>query len=376
MLLCVLNANAYIHTTIGLDTGRKHLFIIGHAGDLGTLFLRSVQTKIMRYKDMYPNDSIVVIGAAGLNKRISLIRNNFGHRIIESNRKKLSIKRLSKILKRLGNVQTVDFFSHSGATYGMGLEKNVAFKYTDSEAMSVFKRMLAPDAYVVLNGCNSGFVQAPKFSEILGVPVFGSLTSTDFQRIHNDGTWYNNNPGNYPEGGFSTKNEYSYSSEKNCNRNGGCLRMKPDNHSYSGHWGSYKVGLPYYRPFCSASVSPKDCAANIAQEIMLYPVNHVAHRSISREEYRDAVTEYMCPQDKSLVRYLSCKNYLLSNGRVPPVSKIFRGTMLHCNTQTCLFKVGGSGNRLKFSLKQVYGKKHDQMLVDYRRFVKAYDLFK
>lgn len=373
ILLCsVLNAHAYIVTTLGGSSPKTHVFVIGRAINLGDLFLRSAQTKIMRYKDMYPNERILVIGAGELHKKRSFIKNNFGHKILYSDSKKLTVSRLTSLFKKLDDVQSVDFFSHSGAVYGIGIERNTPIRFSNTALMMAIKASFSLGAYVVINGCNSGFVQAPKMSEVLGVPVFGSLTSTDFQKIHNNGQWYINNRGFYPEGGFARVNSSSYATAKNCYGQSGCVRMKPDNHMYVGTWGSYKVGLPYYRPFCSEGVSQRHCDRSIAQEVILYPANRVASRSISREEFRDSVVDYICPQDKNSIRNLSCKNYLLSNGQVPPTTKIFRGKQLECTDSRCHYKTSGSGNRVRFEFEQIYTKGYDQLVVDYRRFMQSF----
>ena len=185
VLICTLSTtHAYIITKTGTNSDRKHIFVIGRAGELGDLFLRSVQTKMLRYKDLYPNDQLIMIGVAELHRKRSFIQNNFKMTIVKSDRKRLTAKRLVKILQGYQNIKSIDFFSHSGAAYGISLEKNEPLKYSQSENMAALKKVISPDTYIVFNGCNSGFLQAPMFSEILGIPVFGSLTSTDFHKIH------------------------------------------------------------------------------------------------------------------------------------------------------------------------------------------------
>ena len=362
----------------------KHIFVIGKPGELGDLFIRSAQTKILRYKQIYPDHQYIVIGSYEVYKNRSILSNRYKHKVSVANRKRLTVSRLVKLLGAHRNVKSLDFFSHSGAGYGIALEKNTPFKYNHTKEVAAIRKIFSSDGYMVINGCNSGFLQAPNFSKQLNIPVFGSLTSTDFHKLHSDGSWYNNNKGNYPEGGFAKTNTLSFETEKNCYKNGGCLRMKPDNHNYSGYWGSYKVGLPYYRPFCASGVSESICEKSIVNEISIYPSSQITGPSISKAQYTDAVIEYVCPQDRSRERFENCKTHLLAGISEEEIAltsskkkygPIFRGSIIQCKRSACQFSTTGSGNRRSFRKHKSYSSSHDQILVDFKRFMKAYDLY-
>ena len=47
--------------------------------------------------------------------------------------------------------------------------------------------------------------------------------------------------------------------------------MKPLNNPYRGMWGSYKVGLPFYRVFCGTKTSTKKCQDASYRELLAWP---------------------------------------------------------------------------------------------------------
>ncbi len=372
LLIFSLQSSAYVIAQSGGDRA-THIFVIGNAGDLGNLFLRAAQSKILKYKELYPQDKIVLIGAKEYYKKQSFIRSYFKHQIVKANRKTLTPNRLAKAIRLFSNIDSIDFFSHSGAVYGIALDKNTPLTYEHSDFFTSIKSHLNKNAHIAINGCNSGFIQAPHMSKLLGIPVFGSLTSTDFQNLHSNGNWYNNNRGNYPEGGWASTNNISYSTPISCYKNGGCTRMKPDNHQYRGHWGAYYVGLPYYRPFCAKNVSEKNCQRAMVKEVLLYPSHYIAKQPLTKNEFTELLIDYMCPQNKNGTIRQHCQEILLSNSVDTPLHTIFHGTYLECDRTTCHFAVKGSGRKASFRPLKTYDPEFDQMIYDFNEFLRAYD---
>lgn len=244
------------------------VFILGYGGDLGDQFLRTAVTRAMRHKELNPSYQQLIIMAREKSKGKDIAKiQSFGFSPYSASNGGLTPAAVFNILKRLRSIKSIHIISHNAALSGAGLQKNIRLNH-DHEGWNEIRHKL-DNAYIFIHGCNTGFVFAPKLSEKLQIPVFGSLGSTDFQQLHNNGSWYHNNKGQYPAGGWASRNMNNNSCYK-----GHCHRLQPDIYHYSGYWGSYGTGLPFFKAFCAFNTNEKGmakCNAALIQSLKSWP---------------------------------------------------------------------------------------------------------
>lgn len=204
-------------------------------------------------------------------------------------------------------IASIDLYSHSAPLTGVGLEPDlykarlrvtppgVPNAYQTPNLERLADGNFIAGAYATINGCNSGFVLAPKLSELWKVPVQAALTSTDFQQLHEDGDYYFNNSGEYPSSGaWRSENDLFFSTPRSCS-GGGCLRMKPVTATYHGSWGDLGGGLPFYKTFCNYNVSSDDCAKIMATMLRAFPSVKNLNAASSRADFESVLVDFLCP---------------------------------------------------------------------------------
>ncbi len=203
----------------------------------------------------------------------------------------LGTRKLQLLARRSGDLNTgtafgemlnyqriagIHMYGHSSLFGGATLTYGHRINAFDASAQPLFRKIaerLAPDAFVTLNGCNTGYKQAPQWSALLKVPVRGTLTGTDFQELHANGQWYFHNPGQFPVGEWLTENAETYTPAIK-RWEGGQVRMMPTNSLYNGSWGDFEGGLGFPKFFCNydrGARRARNCEAAMARAAAIFP---------------------------------------------------------------------------------------------------------
>lgn len=351
--LCVLfclQAQAWTVFTLNGDRGLRSetdIFVIGYAGGVGSQFVATALTRAYKILEREPNRSMIFLWAndrSAYEDRM-VVQDIPGVRILESNEHGLTLNRVIQELERRRNITSLHFVGHSSALYGFGIQEGVRFQ-ADARRISGISRNFANGAYVFLHGCNTAFHSAPELSRIWGIPVFGSLTSTDFQQLHNNGDWYWNNRGQFPaQGGWKRSNDQSFAQTKDC-RNMACHRLKPNNHPYGGGWGRYEIGLPFYKAFCNfnqrTSRQERRCAEGVWNAFLDWPsTTNIPTRRFfannSAQTFEEIVEDFLCPKLNGRTIDRDCRQVLDTYRRTRQVStsRFFFGAQPECTMQSC-----------------------------------------
>ena len=336
MMLASTSAHAYsVFTLKKVNWSRVKtvdVFIAGYGEEMGLQFLYGAITRAKVHEETYPDSRAqVIIWAEEFNKRKDrqIVRDR-GMHIMEVNTWHLRENSIVKIIKDLPPVSSLHIVSHNAAVEGVAVQSNSRMN-ADADLWQEIKSRLTSDAYVFLHGCNTGYLVAPGISRVLERPVFGSLTSTDFQQVFDNGQWYHNNSGwgQYPSGmGKKKVNDVLYSSNESCWR-GFCHRMMPNEHTYRGYWGDYEVGLPYYKAFCNYNSSGSaNCMKGIAHGVRTTP-------TIGARSWQDRVEDFLCPRMADPAVHESCVAALKNGG---DRRDFFRGKTLDCSLKGCDFE--------------------------------------
>lgn len=319
------------------------VFVAGYGPEMGGLFAYSAITSARYMKENSPSSRAQIIFWAQ-EKSPAAHRNDIESRrlhVLKSDSQGLTVDRLYRHLQSFPRINSLHFFSHSGAWAGITLqsgEDRLDDKTMDWRAL---KSKFTPNSFVFLHSCNSGFVLAPRISELIERPVFGSLTGTDFQEIYANNQWYHHNNGQFPQGMSKLVwNEILFGGRHACWM-GNCHRMKPNNHAYSGAWGRYTTGLPYYRPFCRYGSNlrgqeSRDCLQGVAGALRAWPVE-------PRMSDRERALDFICPIYPGRTSRQDCLRYLRDGNN--NVGRIFWSNTLNCTLTGCDYTTSAARTR-------------------------------
>lgn len=300
MSVVAMSANAYFVTVFKdaqIDYSKPTRILVTGAGDdLGSQFQFIAKAKAVKYRDEFPNDQIVLVAheETDLGDDVIILK-NFGFNLIKKDKSSFNGNSFVDEVSKFSQIASIDVFSHSSAQYGAHLDGKAHRLTTNTKGIDKLKGHFMKGAYAYLHGCNTGFNLAPYLSKEWGIPVAGSMTSTNFQKLHSDGNFYLTEEGFYPNTDWQTSNKQSfYSGEVTC-KNGGCLRLKPDNHPYVGYWGEYyEGGLPFYKFFCATN-SDEECKKAMAQSLLSFTAVNKINTKSSFEDYKKTVVDFLCP---------------------------------------------------------------------------------
>jgi len=304
-----------------------HVLVAGYSKGLSNQFVQTAGARMLKYEEMYPTHNVVLFQPQVEEFQIPSIE------LIHRNSAPLLGETLVNELLRFSEIKNLDFFAHSSAHQGIGLEtdgytmpeqsfyatstdSNPVAKYRKgTPELSKLRKVLSKDAWVTINGCNSGWIQAPALSEIIKRPVLAALTGSDFEKLFEDGKYYFNNPGFFPNiGNWAVRNTESYNNVQSC-VDGACLRLKPQPTAYNGHWGNYSnVGsLGFYKFFCNYKGFESTCYKAMARSLQLYLSTKNLNSRSSKNDYLEVLFDFICPNPPSDSRQMSCEESIKSN---------------------------------------------------------------
>jgi hypothetical protein len=364
-------------------------FVVGYAHGLGNQFFDAAVSKARKLKEAYPNDQFVFLRnrETGQASDLSEVK-SFGVKVVSFDNSKLQSSTLLNTLDTFPRIRSLDFFAHSGAHSGIGLESGDGenrFGMRTPE-LAKLKDNFVNGAFVSINGCNSALTLAPFLSKVWGVPVSGSLTSTDFQQLHTDKFWYFNNPGQFPPGGWAKSNPSSYLVPKDCAQ-GGCYRMKPDNHPYNGSWGDFKAGgLSFYKTFCNYDGDQNECLKAMAKSLVGYPtMTNIKTKSdgtpSNRAEFENALVDFLCPVNPKTNLWAECRGKLRESVLTGnQVYSPFNGNALECDLKSCNVKLvckldtNGTAIPGTCNLEAPQNNSPKAIAQEYQRYLTGFDL--
>jgi len=329
-----------------------HIIIVGSAlKEDSDQFFQSGISRAQRYKDLWPDHQVVLIsGPDVLGASDEQVFNFYKITVVKFKPVKLTASILLNEVGTFEKIASLDFFGHA-SPWAMILGKSSA-AFDPSihiETLKLLRTKFTPDAFVTLNGCNTGFYLAPDLSRGLALPVSGSLTSSMFETIGSNGIWYkeeDSNPKDYVQ-----SNRFSFMSEQSCNL-GLCTRMKSSRGNYSSYWGTFNEGgLSFDKFFCNyENNNDSRCARGMAMSLMGFPSVYPISLNSTYEEYKSVVFDWLCSSAKDKNYFIKCVNGIkgaIARGDLEYQSH--PSNELNCNfnschaTVTCKYKPFGGG---------------------------------
>lgn len=352
MILCFLSLSCYadyhiaVYEKNSIDYSiASRVFVIGNGNELALRFHKVAKAKAMRLKENFPNDQIIVIAHKSRKHNSGASLNSLGFKVIKDDRSGFTTKHLLNELAKIYKFKSIDFFTHSSSKIGLYLESYHDPISSETKNLSKLSGKFTSDSYVYFHGCNTGFNQAPEFARIWRVPVFGSLTSSDFHVLNEDGDFYRELNGFQPNKKWAKENTVSFDKDVNC-KAGTCERMKPDNNPYRGAWGTYEGGgLPFYKVFCGGLPEAR-CQKAMAHSVLSQLTNVNLKKNSSIETYKKAVADLICPTSKDPAYRAECVEKLEISLLIGDYTySAFRGNQLSCNNNSCNFKLQCKGRK-------------------------------
>ncbi len=343
ILLTSSGAHAFIIATYNgpsLDfTKKTRILVTGVGKEQGNQFQKVAHSKARKLNELYPDEQIVLIAKdEGPNNQNKDQLKSWNFIIQYENRNVFDGENLISEISKFKKISSIDIFAHGTALYGIYLENTKNRFSQDTKATINIKNNFDKDAYIFFHGCNVGFMFAPYLSELLTIPVAGALTSSNFQRLHSDGSFYMTEEGYYPDNDWAKENNSTFKKSLSCS-NGNCLRLKPDNHPYYGYWGEYKEGgLPFYKFFC-VNNSQRDCERVMAKSLYAFTGTTNLKSNSSIKEYKDLLGDFLCPISGTRDYRKVCRAKMdLSLFTSYKTFNPFRGNQLDCDFKSCHVK--------------------------------------
>ena len=283
------------YNTPELDkTKPTRVMVAGDGDGLGLLFQEVSKARAIRYAENNPSEQIVLISYDDKDLGTENALRRWGFKTIKNDGSTIDGKVFVDEVSKFKKILSIDIFSHSSAQFGIHLAGKANRINIKTKGLEILKPNFMKDAFVYLHGCNSGFNLAPFLSNLWAVPVAGSLTSTNFQKLHSDGHFYLIEEGYAPNSDWALENPFSNDSTSDCSK-GTCQRLKPDNTAYYGWWGQYKEGgLPFYKFFCVKN-SSEDCTRVMAKSMLSHTLIVNLKKTSTLEDYKKGVIDFLCP---------------------------------------------------------------------------------
>lgn len=342
-LMVSSQAFAYITATYGSQGAhsdvRTHVLIVGKGNELSTLLQTTAAAKAKKYAELYPQEQVYLISVneTGKDDNLELLAKYGFKNVDEKSGFNFTSGDVFKEMKKFNKIASVDIFSHSVAYYGVILDGKLNRMDPKKDGYEKLAGNFTADAYAFLHGCNSGQFLAPVLSLQWGIPVAGSFTATDFNRMHQNGNWYFDDGRKPTEGSFDTVNKVTYERNELC-AEGACRRLHPDNFTYNGYWGDFSEGgLGFYKYFCMRN-STEACNKAMARAALSYVSTKAINMNSSLEDYKTVVFDSLCPVSSKPEIREKCMEGLERAAATGGTYDSFSGKSLQCDFKGCQAK--------------------------------------
>lgn len=285
------------------DNVRTHLIIIGHGEDEGILFQWAGISLAKKIIDQNPRDQILFLTPrydSWGDNTVTLKRSGF--HTVEDSPEYFTTRRVAEQAFRMQKIAGFHVFGHNSPFYGTSLSGGRL--WPDSQAFAHLKFRMTEDAIGGVYGCNSGYEIAPTFSELLGIPMYGSLTGTDFEMLHESQEFLKYHTPTAPVGKWAAEHRTGYKQIERCSQRG-CFRMKPENTIFRHGNGLYEANLSFYKLFCK-NIDSKICERLMWKGITIYNTATRVDIHSTEDQFQQALFDFMCPHSYGSSLRMEC----------------------------------------------------------------------
>lgn len=318
-----------------------HIILVGSAmHEDSDQFFQSGVSRAYRYKETWPDRQVVIMSTPDvINRTDEQVFLKYNIKVIKQVNERFTASRMIAELGEFPYIASFDFFGHS-SPWALKIDDLQAPFDPESHmaALARIRKNFIPNAFVTLNGCNTGFTIAPNLSRALELPVSGSLTSSVFERVESDGFWYKQDDQNSSR--YVYTNKTSFNKKLYCST-GACTRMKSSRHNYDSYWGIFKGGgLSFDKFFCDFQDSDGRCERGMALSLMGFPSLRAVNLKSSTDEFKNVIFDWLCSTGKDSSYFNKCVAGI--EDAVIRQDLIYRShptNELNCNFKSCNVEV-------------------------------------
>ena len=333
-------SSEYLVTAIGqntLDANKlTHVIAVGSSVDEDSdQFFQSGLIQAYKYKEMYKDRQIVIITSPDVRSTDNEeVFQKFNLPIIKQIDATFNVYNLVNEMLFFKKIASFDYYGHSSPWAIKLAKKNGTIEPgSHKSTLEKLNSHFIPLAYATLNGCNGGFNIAPELSSVWKIPVSGSLTSTQFERLQTDGFY---KKADRTREDYVQVNAATFTSPLDCSV-GVCWRLKTARKNYSSYWGSFDGGgLSFPKFFCNFDNSDKRCEKAMATQMVSFTSTTTINLNSSLEEYKAVVFDFLCSTALDKNFFKSCvdgiKNAVANNSLR---FQAHPGNALECSFKKC-----------------------------------------
>lgn len=291
-----------------------HILVSTEGQELANLPYEAALTQALYLKKQHPTDQVIVISDFDLKNQALNQLSIWNLDLVFYSRSQnpalvtLSSFSLVSYMKQYSKIKSFHIYGHSNIPYGARLFRQFRFGRFESDfkELAKLRNNFTENAYAILSGCNSGWSLSVRLSEIWQIPVAGSFTGTEFEKLGNDKNFH-----------LNTNKQITFAKSNSnypCYR-GGCIRQVPQNTIYNGHYGSYKnPTLNYLKFFCKGMTNIEKCYRGMATSA-LDSINVYTNKfqKISAQDYKNMISDILCRSPETGTRN-QCFHFLNSLG--------------------------------------------------------------
>ena len=282
------------------------ILVAGRGTNQFTQFRQSAMTAAYLNKRNFPDQQIVLISVIeAKNDSLAIVAKD-GWKIISANEDKFDTASVMTELLKFSKIRALEFFGHNSASLGTQTDgPGYRFDALDP-SVSPLASHFDGSAFAYFHGCNSGWLIAESLSKVWGVPVAGSFTETNFEQLNSDGHFYTNDPGKFPASPWAHSNKDL--DNVSCSV-AGCIRMRPATLPYRSDWGDLAGPfVAHYKFFCQLDL--RECEKRMALSLFGFVAEKSLNRHSSKNDFRQAAKEFLCPAPKDRSVTLKCEQQL------------------------------------------------------------------
>jgi hypothetical protein len=284
-----------------------HIIVVGSAvKEDSDQFFQSGISRALRFKELYPDHQVVIMSSPDvLNSEDSDVFLKFNVLVVKKVLEKFTAKNMILEMNIFNSIASFDFYGHA-SPWAMKIgDTRAAFSPYENEAgLKELRRKFIPNAFATLNACNTGFMIAPDLSEILQIPVAGTLTSSMFETIESDGFWYKEE--DFNKKNYVLSNKTSYGRSVLCSL-GFCTRMKSSRENYNSYWGHFtEGGISFSKFFCNFDNTDGRCERGMAKSIYALASILPLHNDSNTEDFKKVVYDWLCSTGKNKDYFNNC----------------------------------------------------------------------
>lgn len=307
----------------------------GDSDDQGIQFLMTAISRARQYESHFPDRQFLIF-TANSNPKMKAMNHSFlkkNQYFLKADLEfPLSMGKFITWLRQFApaKIKSLDIIWHGNPLTGQAMQAGSLPQDDHFNAkhpqIKELKSLLSEDAYLILQGCNTGWITAPELSRTLDRPVAGSFTGTQF--YHKDTT----------SNSFNNQQKTTVNTDR-C-QSSACTRMLPQPTTYAGWAGEFReAGVGFFKFFCNfenqSASQYKKCLKAMALSLYGFPSAYHQNAFTNETYFRQLVADFICGNHPQAKKESCIKTLAAADIAKPMPFTPFSGETLKCDFNRC-----------------------------------------